>query len=313
MSSTTVEVFARGMEPSPAAPQGVPEDAPSFRVMQFNVLAHSLSSAFPHATAAALHAPSREELVVQEILQFRPDVLALQELDFYPALDARLRGEGYARGLFLEKVSRNVDGSALFFRADAFALVEDLSCALECSQSQVLAMARLRHARTGREVVFASAHYKAKEGFEEIRLRQTEETLRRMHAAAAAGGADCVLCGDFNATPDEPSYALATAGRASWGALEARSPLGPMRDAYAPGARYAAGSYTTFKRREKVSRRVSDYVLFTPGRAGGLCCRAVASIPADPDAAFPNHLPCEAYASDHLAVAADLVFSSVKP
>jgi endonuclease/exonuclease/phosphatase family metal-dependent hydrolase len=103
-----------------------------------------------------------------------------------------------------------------------------------------------------------------------------------------------VLCGDYNAEPHEPAYAATLAA------------LGGMRDAYAPDGRYADGLYTTYKRRDAISKRVSDYVFFTPARglAGGF---RLASIPPDAAAAFPRELPCRAYPSDHLSLVAELL------
>lgn len=52
-----------------------------FTLLQFNTLANSLSDAFPYVDSKYLTWEHRKQLLVREILQHRPDVITLEEVD----------------------------------------------------------------------------------------------------------------------------------------------------------------------------------------------------------------------------------------
>lgn len=105
----------------------------TLRVMQFNILADGLSGlrtdlgAFSRASRDFLKWEHRGPLILEEILQYDPDVITLQECDhFYDYFLPELEKYGYL-GFFAPKpasacleVSSRSDGCAMFLRRCRF-------------------------------------------------------------------------------------------------------------------------------------------------------------------------------------------------
>ena len=106
---------------------------PDFRVMTYNILADQYASTdrakeelFAHCPSEFLEPQYRRPLVFKEILDYKPDVVCLQEVDesafnllFQPGLL-----EFGIHGVFTSKAGRVKEGSATFWRADRFRLVD---------------------------------------------------------------------------------------------------------------------------------------------------------------------------------------------
>lgn len=144
--------------------------------------------------------------------------------------------------------------------------------------------------------VFAAVcHLKAKSGHEVLRQRQVAALIHRVEQYQSTLStvnyrchASTLVVGDFN---DEPrSLAFDELQHSS---LAVRSLYDDHFMRASPSCEY----YTTYKRRLEVTKRVIDYVWFTPST---LKPRALLSIPAV--AQFPALLPASNYASDHLAL-----------
>jgi len=117
-------------EPPTPGPALVVDD---FRVLQLNMLADGLSGlradlgAFSRARADDLLWDNRKSQLLHEIVQYKPDLITLQECDhYYDFFLPELSAMGYD-GLFAPKpssacleVSENSDGCAIFLKRDKF-------------------------------------------------------------------------------------------------------------------------------------------------------------------------------------------------
>jgi nocturnin len=198
---------------------------------------------------------------------------------FKEALEAR------AHCFFAGKGDR--DGCALFVPKARFAVVgEPEKVVLVPMASQVALIARLRDVGSGRIVLVACTHFKAKHGFEELRQRQAKALCEAIEHRKQPG--DVVLVGgDFN---DEPT-SLACEEMRKHG----------YRSAYAT---LNLESYSTSKIRESVSERCIDYIWFDPGALTPL---AVLEIPTA-ESLGPTKLPLAGFPSDHLSIATEFSF-----
>ncbi len=106
---------------------------PDFRVMTYNILADQYASTdrakeelFAHCPSEFLEPQYRRPLVFKEILDYKPDVACLQEVDesaFNLLLQPGLLEFGI-HGVFTSKAGRVKEGSATFWRGDRFRLVD---------------------------------------------------------------------------------------------------------------------------------------------------------------------------------------------
>ena len=106
---------------------------PDVRVMTYNILADQYASTdrakdelFAHCPSEFLDPNYRRPLVFKEILDYKPDIVCLQEVDesafnllFEPGMQ-----EFGIRGVFTSKAGRVKEGSATFWREDRFRLVD---------------------------------------------------------------------------------------------------------------------------------------------------------------------------------------------
>jgi mRNA deadenylase 3'-5' endonuclease subunit Ccr4 len=113
----------------------------TLRILQLNMLADGLSGlrkdlgAFSRARSEFMHWPNREYRLIYEMLQYQPDIIALQECDHYEDFFLpTLASYGY-RGYFTGKpasacreVSVRSDGCAILYKADRFELLSASVC-----------------------------------------------------------------------------------------------------------------------------------------------------------------------------------------
>lgn len=181
----------------------------------------------------------------------------------------------------------------------------------------------LRDSLSCRAIVVGCTHLKAKAGTEEeaVRARQAAEAVARVReasSAASSSGASrgaappvMLLAGDFNAGPNSAAArAPVAAGLASVWAAEEEGGGGrggaltpwewstfKFRTAGVGGAETAFGQGGAPTTAPKASRGLVDHVFY---RGAALAGRW----PPLEEAAVPHGLPCDAYPSDHAAVAA---------
>ena len=141
-----------------------------------------------------------------------------------------------------------------------------------------------------KEICVSTTHLKAKRGWEKLRHQQGAWLLK--YLKDQIGTLPLIVCGDFNADPEEPVYREFHDSDLNFG-----SAYGIMdTDKQEP-------SYTTWKIREKEVCRTIDYIWYTKE---SLRPKAFLEIPK-PDQLGEDRLPSMSYPSDHISLAADLI------
>ncbi len=144
----------------------------------------------------------RKDLLAKQIAALSPDVIALQEVCLSPRAGQLNPAEwlasflGYANLLITPKTNFEA-------RREAIALLSRLpfteSAWLDLGgQNRVAQYIRLQHA--GEDAVIANGHFYWQPGESAARLAQIERLLAWLHAIP--GRPPCIVCGDFNSTPE---------------------------------------------------------------------------------------------------------------
>lgn len=166
--------------------------------------------------------PTRQERILANILLYAADIVCLEEVDhFHDYFSPKLKEHGY-RGIFLAKPDspclrvpgyNSPDGCSVFVKEDRLEILEQQEIVLKNEQdlasNQVAIIVILNDLQTKRRLLAAVTHLKAKEGNERIRLVQGKELLLRIkqiqsEMESCAKPLPSLVCGDFNATPEEP-------------------------------------------------------------------------------------------------------------
>lgn len=111
-------------------------DGNTIRVISYNILADQnafsrtdkFESAYPYCSVDILHKERRLPLVVHEILEYRPHIICLQEVDefaFESLLLPTLQSENYQGYFSLKQSDGTREGCALFFSLDVFNVVSE--------------------------------------------------------------------------------------------------------------------------------------------------------------------------------------------
>ncbi|RUS71506.1 hypothetical protein EGW08_020757 [Elysia chlorotica] len=285
------------------------------RVMQWNLLAQGLcqtSDAFILCPHEALDWEFRQHHLLEELLTYQASIYCLQEVDHFDFFKANLSKLGF-EGVFYPKPDSpclyepnndGPDGCAVFWNTAQLQLVSQDSfvlCRTSGSETnQVAIMCRFKVAlgpHKGKEFVCATTHLKAKKHHAVLRGEQgldLEQTLREK-----TGGLPLVLCGDFNADPDETVVQLIKNSQLNL--VSAYTLLSPSQD---------EPHFTTWKVRggkkgsQEESVHTIDYLFFSRDK---FQCEQLLEMPTE-DQLRPNFLPSYAYPSDHLSLAADFKF-----
>uniref|UniRef100_A0A8C5M2T2 Nocturnin n=1 Tax=Leptobrachium leishanense TaxID=445787 RepID=A0A8C5M2T2_9ANUR len=285
--------------------------SPTFRVMQWNILAQALGEGkdnFVKCPMEALKWEERKYLILEEILLYRPDVLCLQEVDHYfDTFQPILSSLGY-QCTFLAKpwspcldVEHNngPDGCALFFLQDRFQLVSSAKIRLSARSlktNQVAIAEILQCSETGRLLCFAVTHLKARTGWERFRLAQGTDLLRNLDSITQGAKIPLIVCGDFNAEPTEEVYKRFASS--SLNLNSAYKVLSEDGESEPP--------YTTWKIRPSgESCNTLDYIWYSQN---ALQVNSALGLPTE-EQIGPNRLPSFSYPSDHLSLVCDLSFN----
>ncbi|KAK3738269.1 hypothetical protein RRG08_039679 [Elysia crispata] len=285
----------------------------TIRIMQWNVLAQGLcqtSDAFILCPNEALNWEFRQHHLLEELLTYQASIYCLQEVDHFDYFNSNLSKLGF-EGVFYPKPdspclyepnNNGPDGCAIFWDSTQLQLVSHDSFVLRRSSgsktNQVAILCRFKVASgqaQGREFVCVTTHLKAKKHHAELRSQQgvdLEQTL-----CERAGDLPLVLCGDFNADPDETVVQVMKQSKLNL--LSAYTLLSPSQE---------EPLFTTWKVRggkkggQEESVHTIDYLFFSKDK---FHCVHLLEMPSE-EQLRPNFLPSFAYPSDHLSLAADL-------
>ena len=243
------------------------------RLVSYNVLADAYIRRewYPHTSDDVLEPGARTAALIDRIIGFDADVIALQEVEapVLSAIGAALAGY---RGRFLQKGAGRPDGCATFIRTPLDRFIE-LRYSDGTGHVALIAAIEL----DGRPLAIANTHVRwsppETPPAEHHGVRQLGELVARR------GPLPWVICGDLNAGPDSAAIKSVLAAG--------------FRDAYAdrPDA-YTCNSNGVVKR--------IDFILATPELA-------TTALPPPPITA-ETPLPSTAEPSDHLPIAVDLAW-----
>ncbi|CAB3979366.1 Hypothetical predicted protein [Paramuricea clavata] len=281
--------------------------------MQWNILADALSYSSPtenfiKCAPEVLGWPARQERILQDILLYSPDVVCLEEVDhFHDYFSPKLKAHGYS-GTFVAKPDSpclrvpghtSPDGCAVFVRENRLEIMELQEVVLKddhgLASNQIAIIVILNDLLTNHKFLAAVTHLKAKEGNEMIRLAQGKDLLLNLRQTKCGMGSSTkdlpvLVCGDFNATPNEPIY------------QEMRE--NGLKSAYLIAAKHEA-QFTTWKFRPKgeVCHTI-DYVW----HSSEFIARNFLEVPSK-DIIGKAALPSVDFPSDHLSLVFDFKLS----
>jgi len=220
-----------------------------FTMLTYNCLAeiYATSEAYPYCPAWALPWNYRRRNILRELVAYHADVMCLQEVQadhFENFLEPELAKYSYA-GLHKCKTREfmgqygKMDGCAIFYRRDKFAVVPNGECHVEFN-----AIARARHSSdkrtlnrllkdnvaqilvlemsaphpaSRRQLVVANTHINASPEFADVKLWQTQMLLQEVERVMTQIGGNTshiplVVSGDFNSLPGSDPHSLLANG-----------------------------------------------------------------------------------------------------
>lgn len=230
------------------------EKKASFTASSFNILCHHYATAklFGYTPSWALNWEYRKELIKQQILEMKSDVICLQEVETQSFEDywlPLLTEQGY-RGLFHakyrarrmnERDAKKVDGCAMFYKYDKFSLMEKKS--IEYTQivlnsnkykksddvfnrlqnrDNIGLVTILKHLETGEHILVANTHLHWDPALNDVKTVQVgvllEEIELIVKKACKEGNISNIkdfpmfICGDFNSQLHSAVYKLLANG-----------------------------------------------------------------------------------------------------
>lgn len=285
----------------------------SIRVFQWNILSQALGKEndnFARCPEEALEWNHRKYLIVEEIIEYCPDIICLQEVDHFNFLKHVLGTQGYT-GIFFPKPdspcfyihgNNGPDGCAIFFRNDKFDLLRAETRILEIwriQSNQVAVLMLLKIKQTGQEVCVVTTHLKARHSALLATLRNEQGKDLLQFLKQNCGDRPVILSGDFNAEPTEPVYdTVLGSGQGLASAYAECSGSGtessPSENREPP--------YTTWKIREEgeVCHTI-DYIFYSKDK---LEVDSVLEFPTEKDIGI-DRVPNLSYPSDHFSLVCD--------
>ena len=252
--------------------------------------------------------------MLEEILQYDPDIMCLQEVDHFGFLCPILSAVGYD-GAFCPKPdspalyvkdSNGPDGCCVFYKLNKFEFVDKDTVVLKADDAytnQVSVVFTLRpRALCGsssiQQLCIATTHLKAKYGWEELRHKQGSYLLDFLEKKVNRSDA-LLVCGDLNADCVEPVYSAFVQS-----SLKLSS---AYKNLSSDGA--TEPNYTTWKIRgrsdpeggEQHVCRTLDYIWYTDH---ALKLKALLNFPTD-EQIGQDRLPSFRYPSDHFSLVAE--------
>ena len=280
----------------------------SFSLMQWNTLSYHLSDkkAFPYAQDENLKWENRLPLIKKYLEENKPDIICLEEIGNFE--------QGFKSDI-IDKLTIKYDiafgqrssttlginlGCLIGVNKELFTLEKYESIALEEQEGkpggQNMVWALILDKKSGNKFIIFVVHLKAKEAFENIRIGQVEHLIKFIEKNFL-GKYPIFILGDFNA---EPSYTCIN-NLLNNEKLNVKS-LFDLKKL----------DYTTIKLRDKMYKRIIDYILFVSKNKNNsdneLSIKYAER--AKPDIDESIGLPNDKFPSDHLFLKAevDLMF-----
>ena len=296
----------------------------SLKLLQFNTLAQGLSSGptseKPNGSYGGFTNIPNPEIILdfdlrcwrlmEVLLEDDYDIIALEEVDrFHGYFEPLLSKLGYdgsftpkpcAPGVFMGWYS---DGCALFWKRGVLKVLKEEKQLYKVG-SQVYTITTMRHLATGRILVLAVTHLKAKKGLEDVRISQVEELLAAIRTSAEnaaelknlPSGVPVIVAGDFNSDFRDDLSCIHK--------ILSGDSVCPLKSAYDLDLNSDSSFYTTWKTRGSLTvKRVIDYILHNADSTKGFECSHILEIPAD-SKVEETRFPGFKYPSDHLAIGA---------
>jgi len=307
--------------------------ANSIKVLQFNMLADGLSTAyisgitektFLGVEKTALQWPYRGVRLVEEILRFEPDVIALEECDKLEFIMKYLTPKGYMsqfsekkgspikhaaaeiaedHGIAKDSVKLPNDGVALIYKTDKFELCGEAQIVdPKQNEKKILGLGvPLRIKNIDQEVFFVVTHLKSTKSQEGEELRRDQITILLNDLLKNERNLPVLLLCDLNANPVENKKGYAPL---CYNAITDEKGL-----AYKSAHVLANGqepSYTTYKLRQHgTDKHVLDYIFIKDGQWN---VTQLLSIPTPSDKDQSSLIPNWHYPSDHFSIFAQLTW-----
>ena len=280
----------------------------SFSLMQWNTLSYHLSDkkAFPYAQDENLKWENRLPLIKKYLEENKADIICLEEIGNFE--------QGFKSDI-IDKLTIKYDiafgqrssttlginlGCLIGVNKELFTLEKYESIALEDEEGkpggQNMVWALILDKKSGNKFIVFVVHLKAKEAFENIRIGQVEHLIKFIEKNFL-GKYPIFILGDFNA---EPSYTCIN-NLLNNEKLNVKS-LFDLKKL----------DYTTIKLRDKMYKRIIDYILFVSKNKNNsdneLSIKYAER--AKPDIDESIGLPNDKFPSDHLFLKAevDLMF-----
>jgi len=321
----------------------------TFKVMSYNTLAdiYATPQVYPYTPAWALAWNFRKRNLLREILSYKADVLALQEVqaDHYKEfLEPEFRAAGYD-GVYKQKTRESMgqdgkmDGCAILYRKSKFALIEKhalefnhvamsrakqfksdkaLQCLLKDNVALVLVLEMCHNGQqmgaSGR-ICVATTHIYQNQGFPNVKIWQVMTLVQELQKFTVPRQLPLVLTGDLNSQQDSAVYEFLQRNGVSANHGELQDDL--------------QGILENVELRHGLSLRDSHammgkdfYSNFTGGFVGVLdylwhtaerlrVTRILQQIDHDTLTAF-TALPSPQYSSDHIALMAEFELSAAR-
>lgn len=217
-----------------------------FRVVSYNVLAQTyaqtLARALYRVGSHRLEWASRSRALSEELNVLNPDVLCVQEVEeaSWKTLGKELSTRGLVRGAFTKREGSSMkrDGCAIFYRREIFdcEFKEDVSFAKYGLGENAACIMILKHRRRDDfRIVVANAHllFNPKRGDVKVgQLRVLLDMVAKIKAGIHERGitSHCIVCGDFNFSPESPLYDFVLCGKMDLEAVNRRELSGSLVD-----------------------------------------------------------------------------------
>ncbi|KAG7282458.1 hypothetical protein CRUP_018175 [Coryphaenoides rupestris] len=247
------ESLTAAVGPAQGTGSSNPDHVFHFTVMSYNILAQDLLEAnqqlYSHCPLEALDWINRYNLLLEEILQWMPAIMCLQEVQeshYMEQLQPFLVQIGY-KCVYKRRTGTKTDGCATCYRGDRFSeistsLLEFLrpeTGLLDRDNVAVVLLlqplvppgsssgeAEAEATATAPPVCVANTHLLFNPRRGDVKLAQLAIVLAEIDAvveACSGRGQQCnvILCGDFNAVPHTPLYQLITVGQLYYHTLPA--------------------------------------------------------------------------------------------